>query len=139
MSALVFSLTACAYVLHSAFEVVSILKSLSYAEDAGGGASSDEAVGGPLAFGPAHFLGSDVATSLGQSKVLQTSDPSIPLSKLHSPSVLSAHAENVCPDTGVLQHPEGLVQGRVEGRSRSQRGLLPEVFRNGVGRIFENR
>ena len=107
--------SACAHVLHSAFEIVNIFESLNDSEDAGGGMRGDESIEGSLAFGPALFFGSDVAVSLGQGKILQTPDPSVPLSKLHSSSVFSTHAENICPDSSILQHPEGLVQRWVKG------------------------
>ena len=103
-----------AYVPHPALEVINVFKSLNNVEDAGGGACSNESVGGPLAFGPALFFGSNVAASFGQSEVFQTSNPSVPLLELYSSSVLSTHAENVCPDSSVLQHPKGLVQCWIE-------------------------
>ena len=104
----------CVHVFHPALEVVDILEGLNDPKDARGGACGDESVGGSLAFGPALLLGPNVAASLGESEVFQASNPGIPMAKFHSSGVFSAHAKDVCPDSGIVQHPESLIQNRVK-------------------------
>ena len=104
----------CAHVLHPVFEIVNVFKGLDNAKDASGSSCGNKSVRGSFALGPALLFGPNVVTSLGESEVFQAPNPGVPMAKFHGSGVFSAHAKDVHPDPGIVQHPESLIQNRVK-------------------------